>query len=89
MLSISANNEIIKYCRVFDWTEYNQEHEENKNVAIIVIDANIGYNVFRDGKYMEIIDWFEELEDAIECAVERAFFEHSKHEVQEQKGNNE
>ena len=85
MLFMQLNNNFIKYCRVLPWTELTDE-DEKKDVALIVIDSNIGYTVFRDGSYIELIDWFPELEDAIECAVERVQHEHAKHEIQQEKG---
>jgi hypothetical protein len=85
MLFMQPNNNFIKYCRVLPWTELTDE-DEKKDVALIVIDSNIGYTVFRDGSYIELIDWFPELEDAIECAVERVQLEHARHEIQQEKG---
>lgn len=81
------NNHFIKYCRLLGWSEFNEDAEEEKDVAIVVIDSNIGYSVFRDGSFLELIAWYTELEDALDEAVERVRYEHAKHELLEEKGN--
>lgn len=88
MLFMQPNNNFIKYCRVLPWKEVGED-DEKKDVAVIVIDSNIGYTVFRDGSFIELIGWFPDLEDAIECAVERVQYEHARHEVQQEKGKDE
>jgi len=80
------NSNFIKYCRVLDWQEFNVNDEEFKDVAIVVIDANIGYSVFRDGRTLQQIEWCQHLEDAIETAVERVRYEHAINEMQHEKG---
>jgi hypothetical protein len=85
---MEPNNNFIKYCRLLPWQEACDENEK-KDVAVMVIDSNIGYTVFRNGSYIELINWFPDLEDAIECAVERVQYEHAKHEIQQQESGNE
>jgi hypothetical protein len=79
------NNHFIKYCRLLGWSEFNEDTEEEKDVAIVVIDSNIGYSVFRDGSILELVAWYSELEDALDEAVERVRYEHAKHEIGQEK----
>jgi hypothetical protein len=85
---MQPNNNFIKYCRLLPWQEVTDEDEE-KDVAIVVIDSNIGYCVFRDGAIIELLEWFSSMEDAIDHAVERSKYEHAKHEIKQQKGDDE
>lgn len=87
MFLMQSNHNFVKYSRFLGWEEYNEEEEAYKDVCIVVVDANVGYNVFRDGAFMQVIQWEFELEDALECAVERVQYEHANHEILNEKGN--
>ena len=85
IICLQPNDNYVKYCRYLGWNELDDE-KEVVAVAILVVDSNIGYSVFRDGSYLHLLSWFQELEDAIDCAVERVQYEHAKHEINQEKG---
>lgn len=76
---------IFLYCKELGWKEL-QETGDYHDALIFVVFANLGYNVFRDGDYLQQIAWSFSREEAIEIAVERVQYEHAKNELYEQQG---
>jgi len=81
-IDLSIRQDQFLYARELGWCESDEE-EEAIPVMIIVVDANLGYNVLRLGEYCELLEWYSCREDAIEYAVDSCRMEISKHEYDE------
>lgn len=81
MMSAPSNNHLI-YCRHLGWSEYDEEGDKVP-AMITVVNATIGYNVFRVGQDLYHLEWFHSREDAIDWAVDRARQEVAEHEVRQ------
>ena len=78
---ILMNNDFI-YTRNLGWNEVDENGDEVE-VMIIVLDANLGYNIFRLGEYCELLDWYLSREEALEYAIDTSRKEISYHEINE------
>ena len=75
-------NPNIIYRRCLGWNEF--DHEGNSVPAMVIVcDANIGYNVFRYGHYLELIEWFIEREDALDFSCDLSRRDISEHELRQ------
>ena len=75
------NNNFV-YTRNLGWIEID-EHGDEVEVMILVLDANLGYNVFRLGEYCELLEWYINREEALEYAIDISRKEISHHEIKE------
>lgn len=66
------------------WKEQNEDGDVVP-ASILVVDANIGYNLFRAGTDFEFIDWCIDREASIEACIEMARKEIARHEINQSK----
>jgi len=82
MTETSRFNDKCVYIRPLGWKEYDDDGD-CVPALMIVVDAQIGYNIFRVGQELCHLDWYYRREDAIEYAVDRTRWEIAQHEVQQ------
>jgi hypothetical protein len=75
-------NDDFIFTKNLGWKEID-EYGDEVDAMIIVLDANMGYNIFRLGEYCELIDWIIDREEALEYAVDLCRKEISSHEFGE------
>lgn len=82
LIDASVTPDKFIYARELGWDEKDDDGELIP-VMIIVVDANLGYNVLRLAYFCELLEWFSDREDAIDYAVDSCRMEISKHEYDE------
>ncbi len=70
------------YCRELGWREYDSDGDSIP-VTIMVVDASIGFNIFRFGQDVMHLGWTIMKEDAIDWASEYCKKEISAHELRQ------
>lgn len=71
-----------KYSKFLGWHEFDEDGNKTP-VVIFVLDTTFGYGVFRQGEETENAYWSQEMDDAVEWAVDRARAEISNHEIKQ------
>lgn len=72
----------IKYHKELGWKEFDDDGD-SVTVAITVIDTDFGYCVFRNSPTITMMNWFQNLDEAVEWGVDRARKEISDHEIKQ------
>jgi hypothetical protein len=75
-------NDYFIFSKNLGWKEID-EYQDEVDVMIIVVDANLGFNIFRLGEYCELLDWMIDREEALEYAVDSCRKEIAFHEISE------
>ena len=78
---IFLNNDFI-FTKDLGWFEID-EYGEEVEAMILVLDANLGYNIFRLGERCELLEWIVNREEALEYAIDVCRKEISHHEIKE------
>lgn len=83
---LAMNGDLIEnksvYARSLGWHEYTEEGDRIP-AGIVVLNATIGYNIIRIGEEIEMIEWYNGREDAIDCAVDHCRSEIAAHELRQ------
>ena len=81
--SFSVADDVI-FNKNLGWSEYNEDGD-HVPASIIVVDANIGYCLFRVGVDFEFIEWCVDREITIENCIDIARREIARHEIEQSK----
>jgi len=85
--SLSNFDSPVLYWKDLGWTEWNGSEDEE--ASIIVINANIGFNVLRLGYQVVFLGWYKSPEEAIEYAVDFSRKTIAHHEIECEKGTDD
>jgi len=82
MMMSAPSKDLFIYARPLGWHEYDN-NGDRVPVVIAVVDAVVGFNIFRLGEDCEYLNWLFSREDAIDWAVDKQRSEISYHELQQ------
>jgi len=72
----------VVYKRDLGWFEYDQDGD-SVPACIVVVEANIGFNIFRIGQSLQFIEWFYYREDALDYSCDLSRQDIAEHEIRQ------